>query len=93
MAWARVMARSVAVVAAAVAAMSGCQRRGTCAALVEGHWSNDNALLGLRHSAWLALLGLLRLAGVKVRPLTCWLALHICDTGRRWGGGQRHLLL
>jgi hypothetical protein len=78
----------VAVAAVAAAAMSGHQRQRTCVASVEGHWSNDNALLGLCCSAWLALLGLLCLACVKDRPLAHWLALHAWDTGQRWGGGQ-----
>ncbi len=89
----RGMVRSVAVVVAAAAAMSGRWRRRTCAALVEGRWSDDNALLGLRCLARLTLLGLLCLAGVKVRLLTRWLALRIHDAGQRWGGGQWHLLL
>jgi hypothetical protein len=40
---ARMMARLVAVVVAAAVAMSGHQRWRTCAALVEGRWSKDNA--------------------------------------------------
>jgi hypothetical protein len=69
-----------AAVAAAVA-MSGRQRRRTCAASVEGRWFNNDALLGLRCLAWLALLGLLCLACVKAKLLTRWLALRACDAG------------
>ncbi len=86
---ARVVARSVAVAAAVVAAaMSGHQRRCTCAALVEGRWSNNNALLGLRCLAQLVLLGLLSSAHVKARLLMRWLALRACDAGQRWEGGS-----
>ncbi len=85
----RVVARLVEVAAAAVAVapMSGCWRKCTCAASVEGHWSNDNALLSLRCSAWLALLGLDCLDHVKVRPLMRWLVLCTCNVWRRGGGG------
>ncbi len=83
---ARVMERLVAVLAVAAGAMSGWQQRRTCVALVEGRRSNDNALLGLCCLAWLALLGSLGLACIKVRPLMRWLALRVCNAGRRWGG-------
>jgi hypothetical protein len=56
---AKVVARLVAAAVAVMAAMSGRQHWRTCVVLVEGHWSNDNASLGLRCLAWLALLGLL----------------------------------
>ncbi len=85
---ARVMARLV----AAVAAMSGCRRQRTCSALVEGHRSNDNALLGLSRSAWLASLGLLHSAHVKIRLLTSWRMQRAHNAGRRLEWGQRHLL-
>jgi hypothetical protein len=88
---ARVMARLVAVVAMAAGAMSRRWWQCTCAALVEGRWSDNNALFGLRCLAWLALLGLLCLAGIKVRPLTRWLLLRICNAGQRWGGGAATL--
>ncbi len=42
--------------------------------------------------SWLALLGSLCSAHVRVRLLTHWLALRTCDTGQRWGGGQWRLL-
>ncbi len=38
-------------------------------------------------SFWLALLGLLCSAPIRVRPLMRWLALHARDTGQRLGGG------
>jgi hypothetical protein len=72
---------AVAVAAAAAVAMSGHWRRRTCAALVERRWSDNNASLSLRCSDWLALLGLLCSAHVKVRPLTRWLALRTCIAG------------
>ncbi len=75
-----------AAVAAAAAAMSGHWQRRTCAVLVEGHGSNNNALLGLHCSAQLALLGLLHSACIKVKPLMRWLALRACNAGQRWGG-------
>jgi hypothetical protein len=81
---ARVVARLVVVAAAAAAAaaaMSGCQWQRTCAASVEGCRSNDIILLGLRCSAWLALLGLLCLACIKARLLTLWLALRAPNAG------------
>jgi hypothetical protein len=49
----RVVARLVAVALVAAAATSGCQRRRTCAALVEWCQSNKNTSLSLRHLAWL----------------------------------------
>ncbi len=81
---ARVVARSVAAAVAAVvavavaaAAMSGHWRLRTCAALVEGRRSGVQQLrfarlatLGLCHLAWLALLGSLHSAHIKVRLQT-----------------------
>jgi hypothetical protein len=88
-----VMVRLVAVMVAAASAMSGCWQQRTCAASVEGHWSDDNLLHGLRCLARLVLLGLLCSAGIKVRLLMRWLALRVRNAGQRWGGVQWHLLL
>ncbi len=89
---ARVVARLVAVGKVEMVAMSGRWWQHTCAALVEGRWSNDNASLGLCRLAWLVLLGLLCSGCVKVKPLMRWLALRTRNTGQRWKGGQQHSL-